>query len=146
MKNLLCVLFAGLAIIIGSCKNESTVVTNENNPPPAAGWILEFHDYNIGTLVCTYPNPCSMDIVTDTINLTNNDSMRIFMSFHSVVNNSLTIFKVPYPYQLYNCVFPDSSYVKIDKVFASFKAKVLLDFGFEVGTRFTIDTLQIFKK
>ena len=72
--------------------------------------------------------------------------MGIFMSYHSVRNNKLTIIKVPYPVEFFNCTFPDSSYGRIDTVITLFNTKIILDFGFEIGTRFTIDTLQIYKK
>jgi hypothetical protein len=86
------------------------------------------------------------DIVTDTIDLTGNDSMKIYLSYHSIRNNSLEILKIPYPVHLYDCLFADSTYGKLYKTFGSFNAKILLDFGFLVGSRFSIDTLQVFKK
>ncbi|MCX6163380.1 MAG: hypothetical protein NTU73_00710 [Ignavibacteriae bacterium] len=145
MKKLTPLIFICLFIFLVSCKNNSDPVTNTSNPP-VTGWYLDYHDYNIGTLFCTWPNPCLIDIVTDTIDLTKSDSMRIFMSYHSIRNNSLTVLKFPVYLELFSCTFPDSSYGKMDKIFASFNSKIILDFGFEIGTRFTIDTLQIFKK
>lgn len=68
------------------------------------------------------------------------------MRFHSVRNNAFTITKVPYPVEFYNYTFPDSNYGVTDKTLSSFKTKVLFDFGFEVGTKIRIDTLQIYKK
>jgi len=146
MKNIIFALLVCFSILSVSCKNDSSVVTNENNPPADSSWVLDYHDYNIGTLFCTWPNPCMIDVVTDTIDVTNKDSIRIIISFHSFVNNSLTITKIPYPQEIYNCQFGDSTYGKLDKVFPSFRTKILIDFGFDVGTKFTIDTLQIFKK
>jgi hypothetical protein len=147
MKKTTCLLLTLLLIYLVSCKEDSTSVSNITNPPaPDTGWVLGYHDYNIGTLSCTFSNPCLIDIVTDTIDITSYDSMRIYLSYHSIRNNSLSIFKIPYPVQLCNCVFQDSTYGKLDKTFGSFNSKILLDFGFAVGSRFTIDTLQIYKK
>jgi hypothetical protein len=146
MKKIICIIFTCLFIFIVSCKKDSDTVTNGNNQPPTTNWVLDYHDYNIGTLFCAWSGPCLIDVVTDTINLINSDSMRIFMTYHSLNNNSLAILKFPSPVQLYSCTFRDSSYGKIDTVFPSFKSKVILDFGFDIGTRFTIDTLQIYKK
>lgn len=135
-----------LIFFIASCKEESVSTGRGLITPPTVNWILDYYDYNIGTLYCTWPNPCFIDVVTDTIDLTNNDSIRIIIRFHSVRKNALTITKVPYPVEFYNCTFPDSAYGVIEETFTSFKAKVLIDFGFDVGTKITIDTLQIFKK
>jgi|WetSurMetagenome_2_1015567.scaffolds.fasta_scaffold990695_1 hypothetical protein len=146
MKKIIFPLFIFLTIFLASCKNESTPVTNENNPPPTTGWVLDYRDYNIGTLVCTFPNPCLMDIITDSVDLTKSDSVRIYMSYHSIRNNSLTVMKFPFYQDLFSCTFPDSSYGKLDRVFVSYNYKIILDFAFEIGTRFTIDTLHIFKK
>jgi hypothetical protein len=145
MKKIICVFFTCSFIFLVSCKDNSDPVTNTSNPP-VTGWVLDYHDYNIGTFYCTWPNPCPFEVVTDTIDLTSSDSMRILMSYHSIRNNSLTVLKFPVYSELFSCVFPDSSYGKMDKVFASFNSKIILDFGFEIGTRFTIDTLQIYKK
>ena len=135
-----------LIFFVASCKEESVSTGGGLITPPAVNWILDYYDYNIGTLYCTWPNPCFIDVVTDTIDLTNNDSLRILRRFHSVRNNALTITKVPYPVEFYTYTFPDSAYGVIDEIFPSFRAKVLFDFGFDVGTKITIDTLQIFKK
>jgi hypothetical protein len=84
--------------------------------------------------------------VTDTIDMTSYDSMRIYMSYHSIRNNSLEIYKIPYPVVIYSCAFTDSTYGKLDKTVGSFNTKYFLDFMFAVGTRLSIDTLQVFKK
>lgn len=147
MRKIIVTILICLLIFLVSCKNNSDPVTNVNNPPPpTVGWVLEYSDYNIGTLFCTWPNPCLIDIITDSINLVNCDSMRIYMPYHSIRNNKLTIMKFPYYLDLYSCSFPDSSTGTLDKAFTAYDYKIILDFAFEIGTRFTIDTLQIYKK
>jgi hypothetical protein len=128
------------------CNNDSTPVSNTNTSPQSTGWVLDYHDYNIGSFFCNAQNPCSFEIITDTIDLTKSDSIRIYMSYHSIRNNFLTVTKFPVYLELFNYVFTDSTYGKIDRVFESYNSKMFLDFSFEIGTRFTIDTLQIFKK
>lgn len=145
MKNIINAIFICLFIIFVSCKNNSDPVTYSGNPP-VIGWVLDYRDYNIGTLFCNMPDPCSMDIITDSINLVNCDSIRVYMSYYSIRNNNLTITKYPNYLDLYTCSFPDSSRGILDKTFTAFNYKIILDFAFEIETRFTIDTLQIFKK
>lgn len=148
MKNIIFISFLLLSVYLISCKNNSDVVTNTHiTPPPSVtGWVLDYHDYGIGTLFCNWPNTCFIDIVTDTIDLTNSDSMRIYMSYHSIQNNSLLITKLPFPAELYNNRFTDSTYGKVDKYYGSFNDKIFLLFSFDIGSEFTIDTLKIFKK
>lgn len=59
----------------------------------------------------------------------------------------MTLIKVPYPVQMLNYTFPDSTVGKVDTILnINFNAKVLFDFGFEVHNKFTIDTLKVYKK
>ena len=146
MKNIIFTFLVCISILSVSCKNDSSVVTNENNTPADSSWVLDYHDYNIGTLFCTWPNPCLMDIITDSVYAAKYDSIKIVMSYHSIVNNKLSVTKFPIPVEYYNYTFPDSSYGRIDKVFYSYRMNMIVDFAFEVGTKITIDTLQIFKK
>jgi hypothetical protein len=137
--------FICFLFLISACNKNSDPVTNENNPP-TTGWVLDYRDYNIGSFFCNTQNPCFFDIITDTVDLTKSDSMRIYMSYQSFRGNSLTIMKFPVYEEIYKCVFPEYTTGKLDISFASFNSKIILDFAFEVATRFTIDTLQIYKK
>lgn len=145
MKTLYCLLTIFVFLFMASCKNSDETVNSSNNNP-VKDWTMDYHYYYNGTWFCNNPVPCSFDFISDTVDLTKSDSIRIYMVYSSVRNNSLEVLKFPEYGQLFSYVFPDSTTGKIDRIFTSFKAKVFFDFAFEVGTRFSVDTLKIFKK
>lgn len=140
------ILFAIIIILfVASCKNNDETVNSSNNITTPE-WSLGYHYYYNGTWFCNNPNPCLFDLVTDTLDLTKSDSVRIYMVYHSVRNNYMEVLKFPEYGELFSYTFPDSSTGIIDRVFTSYKTKVFFDFAFQIGTRFSIDTLKIFKK
>lgn len=132
-----------------SCKKDSDTVTNvtTTTPPTTSGWSTAYEEIAWGTFNCSMPNFCLFDIVTDSLDLRNCDSVRILLCYRSYHNASLEVYKFPYYAMLLNYTFPDSTTGKIDRYFPiDYNAKVIFDFAFTVENKFIIDTLKVFKK
>lgn len=149
MRKLSYALLIYFIIALISCKNESNPVTNNviTPPPTPVGWSMVYQEQTWGTFTCTMQNGCWYDIVTDSLDFRNCDSVRVLLYYHSYKNATLTLNKVPYPLELFNYSFPDSTIGKIDtSIFISFDSKALLDFSFYVSNKFTIDTLKVYRR
>jgi hypothetical protein len=148
MKKIIFSLLICISIFSLSCKNNSDTVTNGTNPPVTTpAWSMIYEEKAWGTFNCTMPNFCLYDIVTDSLDLRNTDTVRVLLYYRSYHNTSMALIKVPYPVQMLAYTFPDSTIGKVDTILnINFNAKVLFDFGFEVQNKFTIDTLKVYKK
>ena len=147
MKNSILLLAVLLTIVFFCCKNDSDNPTTSGNPTVTdTVWKMIFHDYNIGSFYCTFPNPCNADYITDSLDFRNSDSLRVRLVYHSYHNNSLEVMKFPFYSDLFTYTFRNLTAGKIDSVFVSYKSKVIFDFAFMIGDSLKFDTLQIFKK
>lgn len=149
MKKTIFSLLTCIIIFSLSCKNNSDTVTNGNNPPPTpiTGWTTIYEEKAWGTFNCTMPNFCLYDIITDSLDLRNTDSIRILLNYRSYHNTSLEVYKFPNYATLFSFTFPDSTTGKVDRYFnIDYNMKIILDFAFTVENKFTIDTLKVFKK
>jgi hypothetical protein len=148
MKNSIFILFLFLIGFSAGCNKDTTPVTTTNNPPtPVAGWFTAYEEKAWGTFNCTLPPLCWYDIITDSLDFRNCDSIRILLCYRSYHNTVLSVLKYPYNAELFNFNFPDSTTGKIDRYFsADYNMKIILDFSFEVENKFRIDTLKVFRR
>ena len=145
MKKSFLLLAVLLTIVFYCCKKDSDNPVTVTNTPQT-GWSAIYTENAIGTFNCTLLPLCFYDIVTDTLDMTKCDSIRILLCYHSYHDASFYILKLPYPVEFLDYTFPDSTIGKIDTVLTSFKVKAIFDFSFSVKNKFTIDTLKVFKK
>ena len=145
MKKSLFILIILVSFLASSCKKDSDNPVTVTSPSQT-GWSAIYTENVIGTFNCTLPPSCFYDIVTDSLDMTKCDSIRILLYYHSYNDASMYILKFPYPVEFLDYTFPDSTAGKIDTVLTSFKSKVVFDFAFTVKNKFIIDTLKVYKK
>ena len=144
MKRLFVVFFPCLLIFFNGCNKNSDIV---NNPykPPLSNWALSYKNYSVGTMFCN-SSFCDFPFQTDTIDITNKDSIKFYMRYTSIFNNSFYVLKNQAPFEIYDFTFPDSTTGIIDTVFASYKTKIVMIINYDVATRLSIDSLQVWIK
>lgn len=148
MNKIFILLLFGFIVSFSSCNKDTTPVTTTSTPPtPITGWQTAYEEKTYGTFNCNMPGLCWYDIITDSLDFRNCDSMRILLYYRSFHNSALTVSKFPYYAELLNIAFPDSTTGVIDRYFPTdYNMKVILDFNFELEKRFMIDTLKVFRK
>ena len=148
MKKFILILALIVVTQTGCKKEETAPVSQITTPPtPLTGWNLVYEEKVWGTFNCTMPNLCFYDIITDSLDFRNCDSIRILLCYKSYHNTALSVLKFPYYSELFSYSFPDSTTGRIDRYFyTDYNMKIIIDFGFEVENKFRIDTLKIFRK
>jgi hypothetical protein len=148
MNRTIFLLLFGFIVSFSSCNKDTTPVTTTSTPPtPVTGWQTAYEEKTYGTFSCNMPNLCWYDIITDSLDFRNCDSIRILLYYRSYHNTALSVSKYPYYAELFNFAFPDSTTGVIDRYFSTdYNMKIILDFSFEVENKFTIDTLKVFRK